>query len=44
MQERVIVRDEKPKVRRLLVGPDNEMTIDDMWKVHDRTIGKRARI
>lgn len=44
MQERVIVAEEKPKVRRLLVGPENELTMDDMWKIHDRTLGKRARI
>ena len=44
MQERVIVADEKPKVRRLIVGPENELTIDDMWKIHDRSLGKRARI
>ena len=44
MQERVIVADEKPKVRRLVVGPENQLTIDDMWKIHEQSIGKRARI
>lgn len=44
MQEREIVKYEKPKVRHLMVGPDNQMTIDDMWKIHERGLGKRARI
>ena len=41
---RVIVKEEKPKVRRLIVGPENELTIDDMRKIHDRGLNKRARI
>jgi len=44
MQEREI---EKPKPKpesRLLVGPDNTFTVDDMWKVHERATGRRVRI
>ena len=44
MQERVIEVKKSPQVRRLIVGPENELTVDDMWKMHDRSIGKRARI
>ena len=44
MQEREI---EKPKTKpesRLLVGPDNTFTVDDMWKVHERATSRRVRI
>jgi hypothetical protein len=44
MQERVIVKQEKPKVRTLMVGPENTLTIDDMWAIHDRSVNRRARI
>ena len=38
---------EKPKKddsRPLLVGPENKFTMDDMWALHHRQVGKRARI
>jgi hypothetical protein len=44
MQERVIVKQEKPKVRTLMVGPENTLTVDDMWAIHDRQVNRRARI
>ena len=28
----------------LMVGPENTVTLNDMWQVHDRTVSKRARI
>ena len=28
----------------LMVGPQNTVTLNDMWQVHDRTVSRRARI
>lgn len=28
----------------LMVGPENTVTLNDMWQVHDRTVSRRARI
>jgi phage terminase large subunit len=28
----------------LIVGPQNEVTLNDMWQVHDRSVSRRARI
>jgi len=28
----------------LMVGPENTVTLNEMWQVHDRTVSKRARI
>jgi hypothetical protein len=28
----------------LMVGPSNTVTLNDMWAVHDRSAGRRARI
>ena len=44
MQQREIVPEKKSNVRQLLVGPENEFTINDMWAVHANNVGKRARI
>jgi hypothetical protein len=44
MQERVIVAEKKPQVRTLMVGPENTLTVNDMWAIHDKSINKRARI
>ena len=38
---------EKPKVpveRTLMVGPENKFTVNDMWALHDRSVGNRKRI
>lgn len=38
---------DKPPVtepRPLMVGPENTVTLNDMWQVHDRTVSRRARI
>ena len=38
---------DKPPVtepRPLMVGPQNTVTLNDMWNVHDRTVSRRARI
>jgi phage terminase large subunit len=38
---------EKPQpleVKPLMVGPQNTVTLNDMWAVHDRTVSRRARI
>jgi hypothetical protein len=32
------------EVKPLLVGPENKVTLNDMWAVHDRTVSRRARI
>ena len=38
--------DKSPAVepRPLMVGPQNTVTLNDMWAVHDRTASRRARI
>ncbi len=28
----------------LIVGPQNQVTLNDMWQVHDRSVSRRARI
>ena len=28
----------------LMVGPENTVTLNDMWAVHDRSVSRRARI
>ena len=28
----------------LIVGPQNQVTLDDMWQVHERSVSRRARI
>ncbi len=28
----------------LIVGPQNEVTLNDMWQVHERSVSRRARI
>jgi len=33
-----------PEVKPLMVGPENTVTLNDMWQVHDRTTSRRARI
>jgi len=33
-----------PEVKPLMVGPQNTVTLNDMWAVHDRTTSRRARI
>jgi len=33
-----------PEAKPLIVGPENTVTLNDMWAVHDRTPSKRARI
>jgi len=33
-----------PDIRPLMVGPENTVTLNDMWQVHDRTVSRRARI
>jgi phage terminase large subunit len=33
-----------PEVKPLMVGPENTVTLNDMWSVHDRTVSRRARI
>jgi len=33
-----------PEVKPLMVGPENTVTLNDMWAVHDRTTTRRARI
>jgi len=33
-----------PEVKPLMVGPENTVTLNDMWAVHDRTTSRRARI
>jgi hypothetical protein len=33
-----------PEVKPLMVGPENTVTLNDMWQVHDRTVSRRARI
>ena len=30
--------------KTLIVGPQNEVTLNDMWQVHDHSVSKRARI
>ena len=32
------------EVKPLMVGPENTVTLNDMWAVHDRTSSRRARI
>jgi len=34
----------KPSVRALAVGPDNQVTIDDMWDMHEKGFNRTARI
>jgi len=38
--------DKTPTVepKPLMVGPQNTVTLNDMWTVHDRTVSRRARI
>jgi len=33
-----------PEIKPLMVGPENTVTLNDMWQVHDRTVSRRARI
>jgi phage terminase large subunit len=33
-----------PEVKPLMVGPQNTVTLNDMWAVHDRSVSRRARI
>jgi phage terminase large subunit len=33
-----------PEVKPLMVGPENTVTLNDMWQAHDRTVSRRARI
>ncbi len=33
-----------PEAKPLMVGPENTVTLNDMWAVHDRTSSRRARI
>ena len=44
MQERVIEAPKRNEARKLVVGPENELTINDMWKIHERANSRRARI
>jgi hypothetical protein len=30
--------------KTLIVGPQNEVTLNDMWQVHERSVSRRARI
>lgn len=30
--------------KALIVGPENKVTLNDMWQVHDRSVSRRARI
>ena len=32
------------EIKPLMVGPENTVTLNDMWAVHDRTTSRRARI
>ena len=40
------VSDKSPAVepKPLMVGPQNTVTLNDMWAVHDRSVSRRARI
>jgi hypothetical protein len=44
MQERVIEKKKENKARLLMVGPENEFTMNDMWKLHEQTVQKHGRI
>jgi hypothetical protein len=33
-----------PEARTLIVGPENEVTLNDMWAAHERQMPRRARI
>ena len=44
MQERVVETKKANKVRALMVGPENEFTMNDMWQVHERNISRGGRI
>lgn len=33
-----------PQARTLIVGPENEVTLNDMWAAHERQMPRRARI
>jgi hypothetical protein len=44
MQERVVEKKKENKARLLMVGPENEFTMNDMWKLHEQTVQRPGRI
>ena len=44
MQERVIEKKIAEKARAFVVGGESTVTMDDLWKIHERSMDRRQRI